>query len=163
MIGIGYNSKMGFWDVMICIVFFVLIFGLFFQGGCRNEYVQEHERLLSGKHELRKFNVKSTKNSESSGSWFLVIGSYSSKTTEESKIRFYFKTIDDEYVFKEMDFNKVNIKIDSLATIPYVKFYWKYCGASTTGNSIYESAITRAVIHCREEDFQPEININDLQ
>jgi hypothetical protein len=31
------------------------------------------------------------------------------------------------------------------------------------GNCIYEEAITRAVICCREEDFQPEININELQ
>jgi hypothetical protein len=131
---------------------------------CGNEKkLNEYEQLLSGKHELRKFNVKTTNKTESSGCWFFVVGSYSSKTTEESKIRFYFMTIKGEYVFKEMDFNKVNVKIDSTAKIPYVKFYWKNYGSTYSGNAIYEHSITRAVIYCKEEDFQPEININELR
>ena len=125
--------------------------------------MNEYEQLLSGKHELRKFNIKSTTTTESSGCWFFVVGSYSSKTTEESKIRFYFKTIKDEYIFKEMSFDKVIIKIDSTATIPYVKFYWNNYGEAYNGYAIYENAITRAVIYCKEEDFQPEININELR
>jgi len=117
----------------------------------------------SFKHELRKFNVKTSIKTEQRGVWFFVLGSYSSKTTEESKIRFYFKSIKDEYIFKEMNFNKVNIKIDSTAKIPYVKFYWKNHGTTYQGNGIYEHAITRVVIYCKEEDFQPEININELK
>ena len=32
-----------------------------------------------------------------------------------------------------------------------------------SGNEIYEKAITHAVIYCKDEDFQPEIKINDLK
>jgi len=141
-------------------IFFIFLVGcaLF---SCKSSN-KECEKLLYGKHELRKFNVKTTTKAESSGCWFFVVGSYSSKTTEESKIRFYFKNIKGEYVFKEMYFDKVNIKIDSLTTNPYVKFYWKNTG-DVSEFEIYKYAITRAVIYCREKDFQPEININELK
>ena len=64
---------------------------------------------------------------------------------------------------QEMDFDKVNIKIDSTAKIPYVKFYWSDYGSIYKGFQIYEKAITRVVIYCKDEDFQPEININNLK
>lgn len=150
-------------DLIITKVFFILLLSCSLFSCSNKNKVNEYEQLLSGKHELRKFNVKSTTNTQSSGYWFFVVGSYNSKTIEESKIRFYFMTINGEYVFKEMNFNKVNVKIDSTARIPYIKFYWKNLGSSYSGNAIYENAITRAVIYCKEEDFQPEININELQ
>lgn len=143
--------------------FFILLVSCCLFSCSSETKTNEYEQLLSGKHELRKFNVKSTTKTQSNGCWFFVVGSYSSKTTQESKIRFYFKTIKGEYVFKEMEFNKVNIKIDSSANNPYVKFYWKNRGSVYSGNLIYENAITRAVIYCKEEDFQPEININELR
>ena len=132
---------------------------------CQMNKFDEHEYLLSGKHELRKFNVKESATTTSRGSWFLVVGSYESQTKTESKVRFYFKTRNDEYVFKELDFEKVVLKIDSTAKVPYVKFYWNNCGCGYHPNDmqIYERAITRAVIYCKEEDFAPEININDLK
>ena len=127
---------------------------------CHND---EIEKALSGKHELRKFNVRSTKSSEHKAVWFFVIGSYSKSDIEETKVRFYFKTNNGEYMFKETDFEDVNIKIDSTADVPYVKFYWiNPRGNNINGHDVYK-LITRTVIYCKEEDFQPEININQLR
>jgi len=128
-------------------IFVLFISCCLFSCSNNKKEINEYEQLLSGKHELRKFNVKNSTKTESSGCWFFVVGSYSSRTTEESKIRFYFMTINGEYVFKEMNFNKVNVKIDSLAETPYVKFYWDNLGSAYSGNNIYENAIRRAVIY----------------
>lgn len=118
--------------------------------------------LLAGSHELRRFNVRYSTKTESTGSWFLVVGSYSSTTTEESRIRFYFKNIRNEYVFKEMAFEDVYVNVDSNVQHPYVKFYWlEKC--YYTGNYCYDNAITKAVIYCRDDDFIPEININEMR
>jgi len=116
---------------------------------------------LKGKHELRKFNVKTSERTISSGYWLLIGGSYNSESKEESKIRFYFKTINSEYVFKELDFTKVYIKIDSSAITPYVKFFWINGGIDE--HSVYDESISRCVIYCKEKDFTPEVNINQLQ
>ena len=142
----------------ICVAILV-IYSLF---SCSQPQINERERLLSGKFELRKFNVKTTINQQTCGYWFLVVGSYSSKTVEESKIRFYFLTRFGDYMFKEMDFKKVNIRIDSTIKVPYIKFYWaKY--SHNGGYNIYEYDITRAVIYCKNEDFKPEINFSELR
>lgn len=130
---------------------------------CQMNKFDEHEYLLSGKHELRKFNIKESTTTTSRASWFLVVGNYDSETKTESKIRFYFKTRNEEYIFKELDFEKVILKIDSTAKVPYAKFYWYNCGCGYHDMQIYEYAITRAVIYCKEEDFAPEININNLR
>lgn len=128
----------------------------------RSDKIEECVQMLYGNHELRRFNIRSSEITKSSGTWFLVSGSYNSETKEDSKIRFYFKTIRGEYIFKELDFNNVIIKIDSLAENPYVRFYWSKCESYPT-TEIYEKAITRAVIYCKDEDFSPEVNINDLR
>ena len=144
-------------------IFFILLVGCCFSSCSDKHRTNEYEQLLSGKHELRKFNIKTTNQTKSSGWWVIVVGAYNTETTETSKIRFYFKTNNGEYIFKEMDFDKVNIKIDSTAKIPYVKFYWSDYGSIYRGFQIYEKAITRVVIYCKDEDFQPEININNLK
>ena len=123
--------------------------------------ISETERLLNGKHELRKFNIKSSTETSSGGWWFIITGAYSSKTISEQSVRFYFKAVNGEYILKEMPLNKVNIKIDSTANIPYVKFYYK--DYNFHGHDIYDYSITRVVIYCKDDDFRPEININELK
>jgi len=133
---------------------------------CTNEQPKDEDsecyRLLSGKHELRKLNVKNTTTTTESGCYFLIVGSYSSQTTEKAKARFYFLSINNEYIFKEMDLEKVIIKTDSSVQTPYVKFYFNIADYYSE-YEIYEQCITRAVIYCKEEDFAPEINIDELQ
>lgn len=132
---------------------------------CIDDNTQLYNKVLGGNHELRKFNVKTTKSESTSGWYFVVMGGYSKNSTESTTVRFYFLNNNNEYQLMEKPLNKVNIKIDSTVTTPYVKFYWEKSDNrdSTMINYMYEYDITRVVIYCQEKDFQPEININSLK
>ncbi len=123
-----------------------------------------YQKVLGGKHDLRKFNVKTTTSQNVSAWYFLVMGGYSASTYNRSLVRFYFLNYKGEYQLKEMPLNQVNIKIDTSANKPFVKFYYNITGRSEEqwGN-MYDFDVTKAVIYCKESDFQPEININDLK
>lgn len=140
-----------------------MLFISFMLYSCNNneDNRSETERLLNGKHELRKFNIKSSTETSSEAWWFIITGAYSSETISEQSVRFYFKAVNGEYILKEMPLNKVNIKIDSTANIPYVKFYYK--DYNFHGYDIYEWSIKRVVIYCKDDDFRPEIKINELK
>jgi len=146
-------------------IFYAIVI-LFIASSCRDSNKNNaYENVLGGKHELRKFNVKTLNQTSSSGYYFLVAGGYSSETVENSVVRFYFKNYRDEYQLLEMPITKVNVKIDSTTIKPYVKFYWSEEGRYGVNEwqKMYERSITRAVIFCRDSDFQPEINIDDLK
>lgn len=132
-----------------------------------NDHEQEvdaYEKILGGKHELRKFNVRTETSTVTHGSYFLLMGSYSSQDVTDTRVRFYFKNHRDEYQFMELRLDDVNIKTDSTVVEPYVKFFWSDNGHSEDEwRRMYDWDVTGAVIYCKEEDFQPEININDLR
>lgn len=132
---------------------------------CQNEKQNVQQKVLGGKHILRKFNVKTTTTTSSSGSFFLVVGGYSSSTREKCMVRFYFLNYKGEYQLMEKYLTDVNIKIDSTVKQPYAKFYWtpRLRYDVSEYNSMYNYDVTRVVIYCKDEDFQPEININDLK
>lgn len=117
------------------------------------------------KHPLRKFNVKTTTSEHSSASFFLVMGGYSSSKSEQTNVRFYFRNCKGEYQFQEIPIGKIRIKTDSTITVPFVTF--DVGGISNPQNRCYdldyEWRISSATIYCKETDFQPEININDLR
>lgn len=120
------------------------------------------QKVLGNNHELRKFNVKTTTSSSTSAWYFLVMGGYSSETTSDTKVRFYFMNYKGEFQLMEMRLNEINIKIDSTAKVPYVKFDWRQPDYEVSEENIYDF-VERAVICCKENDFQPQININDLK
>jgi len=110
------------------------------------------------KHELRKFNVKTSIEEKSSGSFFLIFGGYSSSVKEYTNIRFYFKNCLNEYQFVETDIKNVRIKIDTVK-IPYVVIKGQY----RNQHCYNEWGFSKIVLYCSEKDFQPQININDLK
>jgi hypothetical protein len=127
------------------------------------------DSILKGNHELRKFNVKTTTEKESGGWFFIVVGGYSSKETSETKVRFYWKDSTGNYILTTMDLDQVMIKIDSVKT-PYVTFEYKVNETNVSdrsepdiANSVLGRYNSAATIHCRNSDFQPDININDLK
>jgi len=119
--------------------------------------------ILSGKHELRKFNVKETTTTSSKASFFLIVGSYSSETTQSTEVRFYFKNYHNEWQLMIKPITSVNIKIDNSVIIPYIKFYWNDNNYHSDIYSIYDECVSRVVIYCKNSDFIPEININNLK
>ena len=139
-----------------------LFFGLLLiviASSCKQEVkISDTEKVLGGKHELRKFNVKTNTSTSTSAFYFLVVGSYSSTTTSNSIVRFYFKNHKDEFQLKEMPLNKVNIKIDSTVTEPYVKFYWVNNNKTMDNTSaMYDYDITKAVIFVKILIFNPKL------
>lgn len=123
-----------------------------------------YEKVLGGEHELRKFNVKTENSHVTHGSYFLLMGSYTSRDVSETNVRFYFKNHRGEYQFMELSLEDVNIKTDSTVSEPFVKFFWNENGHDEDEwRMMYQYDVTGVVIHCKEEDFQPEININDLR
>lgn len=71
--------------------------------------------------------VKSNKSETSSGgSFFLVAGSYSSKTEEKPVVQVMAK-VEGEYRFLEMEMEKIRIRIDSTCKTPYIVLnYYDY-------------------------------------
>lgn len=130
------------------------------------------DKMFGGKHELRKFNVKTSSMSETHACFFLLIGSYSQKTIAKTNVRFYFKNYRGEFQFYEMPIYKVNIKIDNTVEYPYMMFLY---GDDPSLLNLrirdtyedYELAFSRrivsATIFCKDSDFQPEIDINGLR
>lgn len=115
--------------------------------GC--DSAEQNKKIREWKHELRKFNVGNSQRG-ASGWYFLVMGGYTG-ASNEAKVRFYYKDYQGEYSFMETTLDRVNIKIENTPK-PYATF-----------SDAYHTELTRVVIHCREQDFQPEININQLR
>lgn len=132
-----------------------------------NSEYKEINKIYGDKYELRKFNVKTGSTTESSGYFFVIVGGYDSKTMESTNARMYFKNYKGQYEFLEMPLNKVQIKTDTLVTIPYITFdYTKdsfYDMRMNDSDNNYYLPYMKIIIHCKESDFMPEININDLK
>lgn len=125
---------------------------------------ENHQKVLGGNHELRKFNVRSKTTHYTHEYFFLVVGGYGSEDITDTKVRFYFKNHFGAYQFMERDFEDVTIKTDSTITTPYIRFYWSKSDRDLDEwRQMYDYDVTGIVIHCHERDFQPEININDLK
>ena len=147
---------------------FAKVFILILLSSCtikEREEKSEHPEL-NVKHELRKFNVKTTTSEHSSASYFLIMCSYSSGKSEKTDVRFYFNNCKGEFQFQELPLSKIRIKIDSLVAEPFIIFD---IGGMTKSTKLrcyeldYEWMVSSATIYCKENDFQPEININDLR
>jgi len=129
-----------------------------------NPEFKEINKKYGDKYELRKFNVKTSSTTESSGYFFIIVGGYDSKTKELTNAKMYFKNYIGQYEFLEIPLSKVLIRTDSLVTIPYITFdYTK----DSFFNMIMNDSENRnylpymkIIIHCKESDFMPEININ---
>ena len=148
----------------VFILSIVVLFTMFLTS-CVGGNKKLYNDILGGKHELRKFNVNTNTSTSSSGWYFIVLGGYSSTTSSSSIVRFYFLNYKDEYQLMEKSLTDVNIKIDSTAIKPYVKFYWTRNAQRDSSDifRMYDYDVTKVVIYCKDSDFQPDININNLK
>lgn len=126
---------------------------------CENKSIKAKPDMA--KHELRKFNVKNSISGHSSAWYFLVAGGYESGLTEKTTIRFYYKNCNGEFQFLDLPLTDVRIKIDTVEK-PYAIFNMEYASVKCTSVK-YDFEVNYVTIHCKEQDFQPEININDLR
>lgn len=99
---------------------------IFFIGGMFLSCTHLTDKMLmdkhfGGKHELRRFNVYNQTTKESYGSYFLIMGSYVSKESSETKIRFCWKHKDGTFIFSEVGFDKIRLRIVNTDK-PYIEF-----------------------------------------
>jgi len=84
--------------------------------GCRPiEYKDYHSEKIY----LRQLVNRDVTESHTSGSFFLIAGSVSSKS-ETSTVVKLMGEVNGEYRFMQFDFEKVRIKIDNKVTTPYI-------------------------------------------
>lgn len=134
------------YKLIIAVLFVIALSGCDFE-----QMNRDAQTAREYKHELRKFNIGS-KDNPAQGWYFLVAGGYTGKSSE-AMVRFYYKTKGGEFAFMEKPLGMVNIKIEGVVK-PYATLDYSYDPREES---------TRVVIHCREQDFQPEININSLR
>lgn len=130
-------------------------------GGESQEKQSGNGEIFKGNHELRRFKVKTEKGERWHRSYFLIAGSASGETYQNTNISFSWKMNTGEYAISEIDLARVRIKIDSTVKTPYVKFHWDRGDGK---NLEYEMKynINYMVIVCREEDYPIEINLSEL-
>jgi hypothetical protein len=81
---------------------------------CKGDPKHTTERVY-----LRQMNVGSNMTTTTSGSFFVIFGSYDSQSKMTYKLR-GLGQIGGEYRFLDLDLNKVSFKLDSTATTPYI-------------------------------------------
>lgn len=161
---------------------FIFAIGILFFTSCTNFNTQMiWEKNFHGKHELKRMSVFNQTTKQTVGSFFLVVGSVTSTETTNSTIRFCWKHPDGSYVFSEVGFNKIKIRITNTDN-PYIEFKLKdeiaYPGfVNGKGDKIskreylYYMSIEGGVdwwvdyitIYCKESDFPTDVNLTTLK
>lgn len=68
---------------------------------------------------LRQLVKSDRDESTSNGSFFLVMGSFNSRSEKKTVVQVILK-VNEEYRFMEMEMEKIRIKLDSTCKIPYI-------------------------------------------
>jgi len=126
---------------------------------------------LKGNHELRRLSQLERKTpSTLSASYFLFWGSASAKGESiQSYIGFAWENHLGEYVLSKVETTNIRIKFDEKANIPYVTFgyngeelaVYQY-DVPAQLSFIVSNRLHYVVIHCREQDYMPEYNIQNI-
>lgn len=126
---------------------------------------------LAGNHELRRLSSIERKTpSTLSASYFLFWGSMSGKgESSESYVGFSWKNKSNEYVLSRVESSKVRLKFEQKTDRPYVTFGYDPVIISKRTNDvnanlawIVSSEIDYIVIHCKESDYSPDFNAQDI-
>jgi len=128
------------------------------------------DKHFKGKHELRRFNVYNETTKQSYGSYFLILGSFASTETTQTKIRFCWKHPDGTFVFSEVSFDKIRVRIVNTDK-PFIEFRIdKFDREMNNGVNVYLNKVEEAlywvdyvIINCKEEDFPADVNLKDLK
>lgn len=126
------------------------------------------EFLEETKHELFVFNSKTSNESRSNGSYFLIGGNYSSSTKEYTNAVFMWKSISGEFIRSTMNLDKIRVSINDSIINPYIVFFGINENAGkydypTDYQSFIDDFIDYAVIYCHSKDFPKNINLLSIQ
>jgi hypothetical protein len=125
------------------------------------ETFSETGKLLKGEHLLRKFKVKTTTEERWSGSYFLIGGSAGGGTFTDTEVSFSFQLPDSTYAMATLPYQSIRVKLDSNIVEPFVTFRWDKSGNANIAYMMYYD-VQYMVVHCKEEDFPMDVQINQL-
>lgn len=132
---------------------------------------KDFERYFKGNKELRRISQQEVKTPQTfSASYFLFFGSAESSGGDKiNYIAFSWKNADGEYVLSKVPIEKTRIKFDENAKTPYITFGYNdepWVGNEQSVNADInhqiEINIDYIVIHCRESDYSPNINTQNI-
>lgn len=150
----------------------LLFLGLLCFSGCQvPETRLKFHKEFQGEHKLRKMFVQRTSQTESSASFFLIVGDFHQKTTVRREVQFAWQMMDGAYALSTVPLNKVRIKPDASKKEPTISL--NYDGSiinSCTGAWEYLAAnlgecVNFITINVRDEDWplHIELPLNDTQ
>lgn len=123
--------------------------------------VSKTGELLQGEHLLRRFKVKTTTDQRWSGSYFLIGGSAGGGTFTQTDVSFSFQLPDSTYAMATLPFQRIRVKLDSTITEPFVTFRWNRSSVESI-SYIMRREVQYMVVHCKEEDFPMDVQIDQL-
>ena len=111
-------------------------------------------QILAGEHQLRKMTNVTT--SESNGSFFLFLGSFSQ--SESLKVSFAWKMNDGTFAISTLPMEKIRIKINNVVATPTIKFCWTRSQYKNVQWAI-DHHVLYAVITCKDSDWPQSISL----
>lgn len=130
---------------------------------------KDFETFFKGNHELRKLSQSEKETYAISGSYFLFWGSVQGGNSSVKYIGFSWKSINDEYILSQIPVEKVRIKFDENAKIPYITFGYSpdaWVGQTSTVDShvgnVIETDINYIIIHCKQSDYTSDVKTNEI-
>lgn len=122
--------------------------------GCHSKPEQEqmssNGKELQGLHLLRQIATVTSTSSHLSGSYFLIAGSITADSVNETNVTFAWQGNDGVYRFQTLPLSKVRIQIDQHIGTPFVKFRWA---------SWPQGQIVYAVIGANPKDWPEDLAI----
>lgn len=126
--------------------------------------------MFGGQFELKKFNVYDSKGQWLHGSFFFGIGSIDGGTTDDHMVSFCWKDRNNEFIVTKIKVEDIKVKVETGLTKPYVTFighfhpdYFPDVIDTLNLNVSFQEFMTMIVVHCNEQDFQTDVNINSLK
>lgn len=121
-------------------------------------------KILGGTHELRRLKSSVKNQYRASGSYFLIAGGFNASGEQKTVATFSFKMADGNYAIAELPVTKIRVHVDSTITVPYVTFEWggTWHSQQYSIDRLMEYYVSYMVLHCKEEDYPVDININQL-
>ena len=122
------------------------------------------QEIYERKFELRRLFPSTVNKEESSGSFFLFMGGYSSSKTQEVRVKFAWKGSDGIYTISEVPIEKIRVKIEKVE-VPYIQIRldddYRVPEKETDYFTCQSFLLDYIVVHCNEDQFTYKVNIDD--
>lgn len=131
----------------------IIIVMVFTSLSCVRKEESYNDRRITEKIQLRQLLTRQETSSYSQGSYFLIAGSYKSKTESKNTVKM-FGLVNGSYRLIEANLDKIRIVINNKIKMPYIKISY-YDKLLTTEKALIADDYTQYYIYCSEE-FLPE-------